>query len=165
MSIQDLGSIGELIAAIATVGTLGYLAVQVRQNTRALRSSTFQDISSDTSLTSEAIATNPDLARIIIKARDGMSSLTAEERVRYHYMRVMAFRRVESVYVHRLLGAIEVEMTDGFERSAISLLVQGGGAEWWAAAKPAFSERFCAYIDSVLASAELQPFHPGFGRD
>ena len=37
MSIQDLGSIGELIAALATVATLAYLAVQIRQNTRALR--------------------------------------------------------------------------------------------------------------------------------
>ncbi|MGD8282141.1 MAG: hypothetical protein PVF69_13350 [Gemmatimonadota bacterium] len=39
MTIQDLGSIGELIAAIATVATLGYLAVQIRQNTRSVRAS------------------------------------------------------------------------------------------------------------------------------
>ena len=36
MTIQDLGSVGELIAAVATVATLVYLAVQIRQNTRAL---------------------------------------------------------------------------------------------------------------------------------
>ena len=39
MTIQDLGSLGELIAAIATVATLGYLAVQIRQNTRSVRAS------------------------------------------------------------------------------------------------------------------------------
>jgi hypothetical protein len=33
VTIQDLGSIGELIAAIATVATLVYLAIQIRQNT------------------------------------------------------------------------------------------------------------------------------------
>ena len=33
MTIQDLGSIGELIAAIATIATLVYLAIQIRQNT------------------------------------------------------------------------------------------------------------------------------------
>ncbi|MGK0223076.1 MAG: hypothetical protein ACI9ON_002319, partial [Limisphaerales bacterium] len=32
MSIQDLGSLGELIAAAATLGTLIYLAIQIRQN-------------------------------------------------------------------------------------------------------------------------------------
>ena len=50
MTIQDLGGIGELIAAVATIATLAYLAIQVRQNTRALRSSTFQQISMDLSL-------------------------------------------------------------------------------------------------------------------
>ena len=37
MTIQDLGSIGELVAAIATIATLVYLAIQIRANTTALR--------------------------------------------------------------------------------------------------------------------------------
>jgi hypothetical protein len=37
VTIQDLGSIGELVAALATVATLAYLALQIRQNTRQLR--------------------------------------------------------------------------------------------------------------------------------
>ena len=41
---EILGNFGEFVAAIAVVITLGYLALQVRQNTRALQSSerTFQ---------------------------------------------------------------------------------------------------------------------------
>jgi len=39
MTIQDLGSIGELVAALATVATLIYLAAQIRQNTRAMKAS------------------------------------------------------------------------------------------------------------------------------
>ena len=42
MNIQELGSIGEFVAAIATVATLAYLALQIRQNTRALRHSALQ---------------------------------------------------------------------------------------------------------------------------
>ena len=45
MNIQDLGSIGELIAALATLLTLGYLAIQLKQNTSALKSQTFQQSS------------------------------------------------------------------------------------------------------------------------
>ena len=33
MTIQDLGSLGELIAVVATVVTLVYLAIQLKQNT------------------------------------------------------------------------------------------------------------------------------------
>lgn len=35
MSIAELGSIGELVGAIATVATLAYLAIQIRGSTRA----------------------------------------------------------------------------------------------------------------------------------
>ena len=37
MTIQDWGSIGELIAAVATVLTLIYLALQIRANTAAVK--------------------------------------------------------------------------------------------------------------------------------
>jgi len=40
MNIQDLGSLGELVAAFATIATLLYLAVQIRQNNRNLHEST-----------------------------------------------------------------------------------------------------------------------------
>jgi len=39
VTIQELGSLGEFVAAIATIATLGYLAIQIRQNTRSVRAS------------------------------------------------------------------------------------------------------------------------------
>ena len=40
MSIQDLGSIGEFVAALATLATLVYLAIQIRQNTKQVEEGT-----------------------------------------------------------------------------------------------------------------------------
>ena len=37
MTLEELGSIGELVAALATVATLAYLALQIRQNTKQMR--------------------------------------------------------------------------------------------------------------------------------
>ena len=62
MTFQDLGNIGELIAAIATLLTLGYLAIQLKQNTKALRSQTFQQSSMDMSLTANSISSDGELA-------------------------------------------------------------------------------------------------------
>jgi hypothetical protein len=165
VTVQDLGSIGELVAALATIATLAYLAIQVRQNTRALRSSTFQQISMDMSLAAEAISSNPDLASIIVKASAGLDRLTPEERVRFHFYLIMTFRRLEAVYVQRILGSIDARRTQGFERSVISILTNGGGAEWWRSARNAFSEEFGAHIDSQIASGAHAPLHPGFGRN
>jgi len=37
MSLEDLGNIGELVAAVAVIVTLGYLAVQILQNVAQVR--------------------------------------------------------------------------------------------------------------------------------
>jgi hypothetical protein len=39
MNWEALGAIGETVGAVAVVVTLGYLAVQIRRNTRWLRAS------------------------------------------------------------------------------------------------------------------------------
>jgi hypothetical protein len=44
MTIQDWGSAGELIGAIATVATLAYLAVQLRINTQIAKTSALQSM-------------------------------------------------------------------------------------------------------------------------
>jgi len=163
VDIQDIGSIGELIAAIATIGTLAYLAFQVRQNTRALRSSTFQNIANDMSVSSEAVTTHPDLSEVLVKAEGGLAALSPAERLRFSFFFLMTLRRLESLFVQREHGFVHAELTGGFERSVLSAITGGGGAEWWEAAKTAFSPQFTEYVDRKLASEKFAPIHPGLG--
>ena len=41
MTLEDLGNLGEFFAALGVLVTLVYLAIQIRQNTHAMRASTF----------------------------------------------------------------------------------------------------------------------------
>lgn len=163
MSIQDLGSLGELIAAIATVATIAYLAVQVRQNTRALRSSTFQGISEQMAQNVAPIVMHPDVAALMIKGIGGLGSLTPEERVRFQSMLVATFRRMESVHVQAQLGSIDPELARGFERSMLSILHSPGGAEWWATAKLTFHDSFVAHVGVWLDQHPSDGVHPSMG--
>jgi hypothetical protein len=163
VDIQDIGSIGELIAAIATIGTLAYLAFQVRQSTRALRSSTFQNITNDMSVSSEAVTTHPDLSEVLTKAADGLAALSPAEHMRFSFFFLMTLRRLESVFIQREHGFIDAELTGGFERSVLSAIASGGGLEWWETAKPAFSPQFAEYVDRRLASDGFPRIHPNLG--
>ena len=44
MNWEALGAIGEIVGAVAVVLTLGYLAVQIQQNTRSLQAASLQSI-------------------------------------------------------------------------------------------------------------------------
>ena len=160
VTIQELGSIGEFVAAIATIATLVYLAISVRHNTRALHSTMFQQISSEMSRASETVATHPDLSALITKGAAGLASLTPEEHLRLHSFYLMMFRKVESVFMQGRLGSLDSELIEGFERSGISILRSVGGAEWWERAKPAFTAAFATYVDERLNSESLPSIHP-----
>jgi hypothetical protein len=65
VTIQDLGSLGELIAAVATVATLGYLAVQIRQNTRATHAASVQDAGAGLVNAVTLMSQNPENADVV----------------------------------------------------------------------------------------------------
>lgn len=163
MSWQDLGSIGELIAAIATIATLAYLAVQVSQNTRALRSSTFQNISEQMAQNMEVFVGHPEVAELLLKGLKGLGDLSPADRMRFQSVLVMSFRRMEAVHVQVQLGSIDADLVRGFERSLFLLLHSPGAGEWWAAAKITFNTSFAEHVDSWLAANEPSGMHPSLG--
>ena len=77
MTVQDLGSIGEFVAAIATLATLIYLALQIRQNTKTVRASAHHAMTeSATSIAFEFART--ENAQILLKGGRAHGDLTAE---------------------------------------------------------------------------------------
>ena len=163
MNWDALGAVGELLGAVLVGTTLIYLAFQLRQNTKALTSSTFQAVSSNMAQNMEFFASDPTISALLVKSQDGLGELTAEERARFGYVMAMAFRRIETVFVQRSLGFIDARLTEGFERSAISAFASGGAREWWKASKRAFSDDFASWIDQQLATNPIKPIHAGLG--
>ncbi len=83
MSIQDLGSIGELLAAIATIATLLYLAVQIRQNNRNLQESTSASINQGFANINSRLSSDEQFAEIFIRGREDLEALNTVELERF----------------------------------------------------------------------------------
>lgn len=160
MTIEQLGNIGEFVAAIATVITLIYLAFQLRQNTRALRATAFQSVVSEMGKNVEPLVNNADLAEIFIKGANHPENLSAAERIRVNSLYVATFRRLESVYVQYTLGTMNRDNKQGFEESIIPLLQSSYGKTWWKEAKSSFYAPYVRYIDERIASGELSQWSP-----
>src|SRR5262249_52274392 len=134
-----------------------------RQNTFALKSSTFVAISTSMGLTMEVLATHSELSPLLIKAQSGLDELSPAERAQFGFLMMMAYRRVEMVFVQRHFGFIDQELIAGFEGSGLSVLNSHGARTWWETSKPAFSDLFSAWVDDKLASNPTSGIHSGFG--
>jgi hypothetical protein len=163
MNWEAVGAISQIVGAVFVGITLIYLAAQLRQNTSALKSSAFLAVSTLMGSTMEVWATHADLAPLLIRAQAGLDELSPDERARFGFMMMMTYRRLETVVVQRHLGLIDSELTEGFERSALSALRSKGVRQWWDASKDAFSNLFSAWVDEKLASNLPRPIHAGLG--
>ncbi len=108
---EMLGNYGEFFGAIAVVVTLGYLALQVRQNTRSSYVTRSSAVTIRLSEIQEAVVCDGDLSALMAKCRDaelaGLSPVE-EERV----------QGIAEMYV-KLFGTVQTahrnaEMTDAY---------------------------------------------------
>jgi hypothetical protein len=83
VTIEQLGSIGEIVGAMGAVAALAYLALQIRQNTESLRINSYHQATSDLSRQLEAIYQNPEFAEIFRRGSQDPSSLSEQERARF----------------------------------------------------------------------------------
>ncbi len=83
MSIQELGSLGELIAAIATVMTLIYLAAQIRQNNKGLAESTSASINASFASINSRISSDEQFAELFLRGRRDLDALNPVELERF----------------------------------------------------------------------------------
>ena len=83
MTFADLGNLGELIAAIATLGTLIYLALQIRQNSEAVRIGASQSILAALNESLQSASASPDSARVLVLGQDDFDDLREDEKAQF----------------------------------------------------------------------------------
>ena len=98
MNWEALGAVGEIVAAVAVVVTLGYLAVQMRQNTATVATSTYESVMSGYNELNLTIASDPDLGRIVHVGMYTPDDLDESERIRFAFF----IRAVSNQYLKLL---------------------------------------------------------------
>ena len=150
MTLQDLGSIGEFVAAIATLVTLIYLAVQIRQNTRTTRSTAFQQVVDSFSEISLAIGLDREMSEIFSRANEGFAALDPAEQGRYRLVLLSFFRRAESVFFNSEQGTLHIDSWEGIRGSLKGVFRSQGVQEFWKQNAFAFNSRFRTFVESEL---------------
>jgi hypothetical protein len=146
VTIQDLGSVGELIAAIATVATLAYLALQIRQNTQALRHSTERSILEDANSWRDKLIQHSEIADLYRKGLLSPESLDRLERLRFRMLLDSLFDTWQYSFQSAVrLGGDQVR----YIRDTLAL---PGGAQYWSNERDRFAPGFAQFVDDVVRS-------------
>ncbi len=146
MTLQDLGSIGELLGALGVIVSLIYLAVQIRQNTRSLRASTQQGVLDTQSNFSMLLLHNDNVARAYRIGIEDLGKLSDDERVQFDTLLITMFRNFQNLYLQHGSSALEKELWEGFRRNMLWHMKRPGVLEWWKSRKALYSPAFAAFL-------------------
>ncbi len=145
---QLLGNYGEFVGAIAIVITLAYLAIQIRQNTRMMRSS-IRQARSDNAVHLYSLAATSVIAEIREKESRG-EALTEVEEARMFLWNICIWRQQQTIFFQAQDGLLDVQTGD--EQSAIvrTLMQYPSARSFWADQKHSFDSRFVAWVDAAI---------------
>jgi hypothetical protein len=151
MSLDELASLGEFIGGIGVLVTLVFVAVQLRQNTRAIQRSNAREAGNALVATMHANNT-PVLTDIFVRGSQDLASLSPTERVQFdniiftwlHGFEQEHFASRESPYLEELLAP---------KRRVIAAnLSTPGGSQWWSERRLWFTDYFVGVVEELLAT-------------
>jgi len=151
VTIQDLGNAGEFVAAIATLITLVYLALQLRSNTRVTR---FDAHLKTRQLTAEAhrILADPGNARLWRIGMSDPDALSDDERISFNSVMYLIVNSVDARFEYRR----PTRDPDAYEPQGSildDLASQPGFRRWWEIASHNYNAEMNARVERSMGAS------------
>ena len=151
MNWEAIGAIGEVLGAAAVVVTLGYLAVQIRQNSQAVKNSAAQMLLSEANESLRVASSSPDTARAVILGQTLFEELSEGEKAQFITWVFSWMRTIEQAYFQYEKGYIDEEIWEGHTAHHRQLINSPAIEMWWSQRRCFFSKKFQKYMDELAA--------------
>ena len=157
MNLDDLANMGQVIGAIAVVVSLIYVALQIRQNTNAVRSATVQTVHEHFAKWYHLVAADDELAKIIANGLRDYESLSEHQRVRFVAAFMAFLSYSQNAFLKWRQGLLASPLWLGWELVIMNLVCAPGGKAFWKDRAYMFGDEFRRYIDHDLIKREPHP--------
>ena len=157
MTLNDLANIGQVIGAIAVVISLIYVALQIRQNTNAVRSATAQTVHEHFAKWYHLVAADDELAQIVAKGLRDYTSLSEKEKVRLVATFMAFLSYSQNAFLKWREGLLAPALWRGWELVIMNLVCAPGGTAFWKERAYMFGDEFRQYIESDLMKRQPHP--------
>ena len=148
MTLSDLGTIANVLSAIAVLGTLIYLSRQVKQGNLLAKAHARQRMVEQTNEELYALANDAVLRECFVKAAE----LSREEQGKLHFFLIAAMRQREWEWFQHRDGVIDETVAKAyFGIIALHLGIPRTRYWWRTIGRVGFNSDFVAEVDAFIA--------------
>ena len=155
MNWDALGSLAETVGAVGVIATLAYLAVQIRQNTRAIRAQTYDSYVSQFRHWNEPMRLDPHMSEQFQELIENVESMNARDQKHAVHVLYDFVRLAENLHYQHAQGMIDDSMWSGWESLFRAYLNAPGFIWYWRKRQSFFSDEFNAWVERLHATREL----------
>ena len=160
MTLQDASTIIQMIANIAVIASLVFVALQVRMGVQMLRDSAVRNHTDKVQSVSRMLSENPQLCDLWARgSKAGLVTLSEAERVQFVNFYTHVLRVWEELFLQYKSGL----MNNALWAANMTILrdthPMRGAQEAWAVRRHLFTQAFQDFYDAYAASGEARPLY------
>ena len=153
VTIQEWGALGELVGGVTVVITLIYLAIQVRQNTGAIRSSNATTVQINLQSLAHEPISDRQFGDILIRALEGNEELLPAEKLAAYAWFFTMLKSAELAFTHYVKGDLDEEYWQGVLNFYRSYWLAPGFKAYWADRSEAFVPAFQLAVEQWMVDS------------
>ena len=155
MNLETISAWAQLAASVGVIGSLFYLAVQVRQNTRSSRAVVVDSLARSMHDLAFAMAQNDELLKIVTTTLHDWDGATETERARAASFLLGYFKLFENAWFQMRKGTLERDQWQGYDGFLRTVLFQPAVKPWWQMRRTFFAPGFREYVDKCEALPDV----------
>jgi len=152
VTLENMFYLSQTVAAFAIVGSLLFVAVEVRGSNQVNRHRAIEELLEDYRGVRMSIATNDDLARAWLSGLHNFEGLDPLDKVRFSLTADLFFHTHESIYMHYKGGRITRAMYEPQKANIADFLRYPGLQTVWALRKRYFHVGFQSHVEETIAA-------------
>lgn len=153
MSFEQISYLAQIVASVAVVASLIFVALQIKQNTRALQRNEHNSTMEQWTVIRQAIAQNREIAELMTAGLHGKRAMDAADQLRLEQMLQENAWAAFHIWDRTQRGIFPKGTFEATAGALLGpLLRTPGGESWWRKAKHiGFHPGFVLDVDAVLA--------------
>jgi len=151
VTLSDLGDLGDFLGGIGVIATLVYLAMQIRRNTMAVRSTSLDSAYAAHMEFQRTVWSDAELNKLWFDGLRGRSQLSDSDRDRFLFMLISCARLWEGAYFKVHEGSLESKAWAGLNEELTEVFsFPGVQAYWTEIVRGMCAQEFVQFVESAV---------------
>ena len=156
MTLEQYANYFEIIGGTIVVVTLVFLVIQLRQNTRALRSTTLLG-NHNTTLTVYQMLTEDSMIEVLHKGMPRPADLGPKEKAKFNAFWTVALQNFQQSYYQIRAGTYDESLYDGWWQVLRNNFLSPGFGVYWKQNKFILSSEFQNFVEEEVMRRQPTP--------